>query len=536
MKVKCPRCGKDTLRKNGGGRGKQRWICTFGKGRASSTGTGDHNPPICYSTVDPKAPYRGPDGRAKEVKPEAVYKRALGSVRRYVVTSAQNATPVHKGFLAALDQYCRKNKAELLVIPFRYKNPTSRWTESQANADFWELPEDLLFNIRHEVNENLAILGDIKTQPTAVNPLTGFESISGGKSAILGHAKLQLKTVPTPQGRLPKILTTTGACTLPNYVNSRTGKVGEFHHMLGATVVEVQGKVFHMRQLLADKDGSFYDLNHGYSSTGAWVSSGDRPLSLTMGDTHVDDIDPDVEAATFNEIIPDLKPTSLVYHDLVSGVSVNHHTERNPFVSIARARQAQSNVSGEFMRAFDFVTKRLAHVSNAYIVPSNHNDWLHWWILNSDWRTMNPFNRRFYLEVALAMAIKSEGLKINQAERLNAFIELAKTHFSKDERVKVLDYDESCMLGEIEHGMHGHLGPNGARGNIHNLRRIGVKSNTGHVHTPGIDEGAWSAGTSTRLRLGYNRGPSGWLNAHILTYANSKRTFLNIINGKWRLE
>jgi hypothetical protein len=375
-------------------------------------------------------------------------------------------------------------------------------------------------------------MGDIKTQPTAVNPLTGFESISANKSAIFGHSKLQLKTVPTPQGSLPKILTTTGACTVPNFVNSRTGKMGEFHHVLGATLVEVQGKTFHMRQLMGERNGCFYDLDKYYSPT---AHAAARPLSLTMGDTHVDDIDPTVERATFKEIVPLLKPITLVYHDLVSGVTVNHHTDRNPFVSIARAAQKNSNVANEFYRALDFVAQRLSGVDRAVIVPSNHNDWLHWWILNSDWRTMNPFNRKFYLQVALALATKSEGLDINQAERLNAFIELARTYFEDEKRVRVLAYDESCMLGQIEHGMHGHLGPNGARGNIHNLRRIGVKSNTGHVHTPGIDEGAWAAGTSTRLRLGYNRGPSGWLNAHILTYANSKRTFLNIINGSWRL-
>jgi hypothetical protein len=493
---------------------------------------------LCYTTTDPKAPYRGQDGRAKRRPKEAIYKRALGGVRRYVVTAAQNATPVHEGFLAALEGYCRKNKAELLVIPYRYKNPTSQWTESQANADVWEVPTDLLFNRRHNVNENLTIVGDVKTQPTAVNPLTGFESISGARSAIFGHSKLQLKTVPTPQGRLPKILTTTGACTLPNFVNSRTGKVGEFHHVLGATIIEQQGKIFHMRQLLGDKAarGGFYDIDGWYEAGGfIGLSVGPLPLSLTMGDTHVDDIDPAVERATFKEIIPELKPRTLFYHDLVSGISVNHHTERNPFVSIARAAMENSNVAGEFYRAFEFVEKRLAHVEQAVIVPSNHNDWLHWWILNSDWRTMNPFNRRFYLEVALALALKAENLNVNQAERLNAFIELARGRFKEASKVRVLDYDESCMLGEIEHGMHGHLGPNGARGNIHNLRRIGVKSNTGHVHTPGIDEGAWAAGTSTRLRLGYNRGPSGWLNSHILTYANSKRTLLTIIDGRWRL-
>jgi hypothetical protein len=84
--------------------------------------------------------------------------------------------------------------------------------------------------------------------------------------------------------------------------------------------------------------------------------------------------------------------------------------------------------------------------------------------------------------------------------------------------------------------MHGDRGPNGARGSIKNLRRIGVKSIIGHSHSPGIDEGCYQVGTSTSLvpRL-QQSGPSSWLNTHCLVYANGKRTLINIINGEWRL-
>lgn len=527
--LKCPKCGAMNLRHNGHIGGKQRWACR---------NTSGANRPVCYSTTDPKAPYRDQKGNSKRPETTPIFKRTLGeSVQRYVVTCAQNATPANEGFLGALETYCKKRTAELLIIPIRYKNPTSRWTESQANADVWldGTPwARYLWNHRRKVNDNLMIMGDIKTQPTAVNPLTGFEAITGAKSGIFAHPKLQLKTVATPQGKLPKILTTTGACTEANYVNSRTGKTGEFHHTYAACVVEVRGKIFHMRQLMADKVGGFYDLDQYYSREG--VERAAKPLSLTMGDTHVADIDPKVERATFKEIIPALKPRNLVYHDLVSGISHNHHTEKNPFVSLSRAIEGNSNVGKEILDALEFVQNRQYNfVESSVIVPSNHNDWLQFWIAGSDWRTMNPYNREFYLEVALRMVRKAKKIGTQDAERLNAFIEVAREYFADNKKVRVLEYDESCLFGEVEHSLHGHLGPNGQRGNLRNLRRIGVKSNSGHSHQPGIDEGAWAAGTSTSLRLGYNRGPSSWLNAHILTYANSKRTFLNLINGEWRL-
>jgi hypothetical protein len=192
--------------------GTQRWMCDARHG-----GCG-------YATTNPGSKVaRGQDGRPQKNQLKAPqFKRKLGGVKRYVITAAQNATPVHDGFLAALKGYCKRNNAELLVIPIRYKNPSSVWTESQANEEVWA-PElaPYLYNQRKKLNPNLVLLGDIKTVATAVSPLTGFEGITHGESGILGHTKLQLKTVPTPQNSLPKILTTTGAITMPNYTAER---------------------------------------------------------------------------------------------------------------------------------------------------------------------------------------------------------------------------------------------------------------------------------------------------------------------------
>jgi hypothetical protein len=62
-----------------------------------------------------------------------------------------------------------------------------------------------------------------------------------------------------------------------------------------------------------------------------------------------------------------------------------------------------------------------------------------------------------------------------------------------------------------------------------------VKTIIGHSHSPGIDGGCYQTGTSTPLRLDYNKGPSSWLNCHCVLYANGKRSLLPIIDGEWRL-
>ena len=75
-----------------------------------------------------------------EISPKA-YQGALKQSRKrysmYVITCAQNATPVFKEGLNALHKFCEHNEAQLLVIPLRYRNPTSQWTTVDEGHDWW---------------------------------------------------------------------------------------------------------------------------------------------------------------------------------------------------------------------------------------------------------------------------------------------------------------------------------------------------------------------------------------------------------------
>lgn len=548
LRPECPKCGK-AMTHSSDTRGKHRWRCVPGG-------------VYCYSTVGDPTVATKQDGTTVRKGRAPKFKRPLDS-KIFVITSAQNATPIHEAFWASLLQYCEFRDAELMVIPIRYKNATSRWTESQRNAEWWldrpaipwdplNFPDETeeayyarvypnrkyLWNVRKDLNKNMTVLGDIKIQPTAVSPLTGFEGITHGESGIFGHTKLQLKVVATPQGKYPKILTTTGACTVKNYTDTRAGKLGEFHHTLAAVVVEVDGPRFHLRQINAKSDGTFYDLDYLYDGTKRKPVQYSGIPAIVMGDTHVEGIDPAVERATFQDMIPFFRPQRLFFHDLEDGGSVNHWACKNPFVTGARHFAKQASAEEEFYSALKFVTDRTpADGTQSFIVASNHNDWIHRWVLDRDWKTLSPKDRGFYLRVASELYEQSKLLTGDGAERLNAFIMLAKRHFETGEHgnVKVLDYEESCVVEGIECGMHGHYGPNGSRGSARSMRRIGVKSIIGHSHTPAIEEGCYQVGTSTHLSRGYTHGPSSWLNTHCLIYPNGKRTLINVIDGKWRL-
>lgn len=518
----CPKCSRPMVAPTPAARSKRpAWRCYGGRGG----GRGNY----CHSTTNP---WRAAIKRNGDAAHRPSFRQRLPDAKRYIITSAQNATPVHKKFWAALLIAAEHLKAQLVVIPIRYKNPTSRWEDSQANAEWWDkATEPYLWVHRKKLNDNLILLSDIKTQPTADSPLAGFEAITHGESGILGHSKLQLRCVPTPQNRMPKLLVTTGSCTVPNYSDSRAGKKGEFHHSLAACLVELEGKQFHLRQLNADAiSGSFTDLDRTYSSSG--VTKAPPPLALVMGDTHVDFIDPLVFKGTFGPkgIISRLRPRHLVWHDLCDMYSRNPHHRGNVFNELAKVQHGRNEVRGEVQRAIEFVRRHTPSYSKSVLVPSNHVDFLYRWIRDTDWRT-DPTNAEFYLETALQI-VRTTTLGDFGLEHSDPFAYWAGKVLDP-KRCHILRRNDSFVLANIELGFHGDVGPNGARGSIRNLRRIGTRTVIGHSHTPGIEEGCYQTGTSTALRAEYTMGPSSWLNTHCLIYASGKRTLINVIDGEW---
>lgn len=513
----CPRCAGNLV-KDGEQAARQRYLCKVCGWRGLAA--------IGRETDES----RGIDRKAT-----AAFRKELMAgrkKRRYVVTAAQNGTPANKPFLETLLAYCKARGAQLVVIPYRYKNPTSIWSKAAEHDDWWaaELTPYLL-DRRIELNPNLVLLADIKTQPTAIRPLDGFETVTGPLSGIIGHPKIAFTTIPTPQSKLPKILTTTGSVTQRNYIPSKAGKKAEHHHTFGACVVEVDGRKFHIRQINATRDGSFIDLDTEYSGK---KTRKVRAAALVMGDTHQEFIDPSVVKATFGKggMVDVLKPRELVWHDIHDFYARNHHHRGKVFVNFVKHHEGHDNVERGLRGTFEFVDKHTPEDVKNVFVPSNHPDALARWVEESDPKS-DPENCVFWAQTFQAMLAGSKW-GASGATTIDPFAYWGRQWLKCAGRSVFLGRDDSYVIRGIDVGHHGDKGANGAKGSRRTFARIGTKSIIGHGHAPGIEDGCYQVGTNSRLRLGYNAGLSGWLHTDCVIYENGKRSLLTIVDGDWR--
>lgn len=518
----CPDCGGKSTKNGKRAGGTQRYKCTSCARRFTDL------------TKDKSENYIEPASRDERRQDTHVF----------VITYCQNNTDLHRGFWGALQGIVNHRDADLLVIKGRYRNPTGPTESKKADQKYTWADEvhDYLWDKREDLCPKLTILGDVRVQPTAVTPLTGLESMTGGKSGILGHPKMSLRTIATPQQALPKTMMTTGACTVENYSDSKAGKKGEFHHVIGARIVEIRGDNFFTRELSACSDGSFIDLGTEYYPDGTYGPA-ERAEALSLGDWHSGMTASHVIDATFGDdesMCQILKPKVLVWDDVLDQYSRNHHDRDDPFKSIAMVEDdkydrgnLRSEVDAACWELNHFTEEAERHAGGpvlSVVNCSNHDEALSRWVKEADWRR-DPVNAKFYLETAQMMADSAE-MYDGGHRRKEAFALWGAVNCSPS--VMFLNRDDSFVRCGVELAMHGDVGPNGARGNINNISMIGVKSIIGHSHTPGIVGGCYQKGTSTVLNLHYTRGPSSWMNTHCVLYANGKRALLTIIDGEWR--
>lgn len=459
------------------------------------------------------------------VRDESWIKKILKS-KTFVITSAQSNVEVNEDFLSTLESYCKKNKAEFLVVPIKHS------VNGIKEHHYPDHIKDYLVENNFKLHDKLKFLGALKINATAENPLTGLTAISKGDSVIVGHNQLQMNTIPVSSDDLPVIMTSTGTLSQQNYSVTKLGYKAGFNHSNSAVVVELDGDLFHIRHL--NFDGmSFHDIDKKYTLNTI------EPVSieaLVTGDEHALFADPLVKAATYlnkDSIAKKLLPKYIVRHDLLDCYSVSHHHKHSVFTQFAKFQSGTNDVKAELDLTIDHVKNTTSAGAINVIISSNHNDHLTRWLNEIDPK-IEPWNAIIYHKLMYGM-LSNTVMAEAGASYPNPF-ELYSMPIFEDMNlpVKFVGRKEVFKIKDIEVANHGDKGVNGSRGSRKQFSQIPSKTIIGHSHSPGIEKGCYQVGTSSYLNLEYNSGPSSWLNTHCIIHANGKRQLINIIKGKWR--
>lgn len=467
-----------------------------------------------------------------------------GIVHRLIITSAQDDTPIFSAFWVNLLAYMKFLGAQLFVGGYTYQLGLYE-DHAIATASYApELAPYVAFE-RTRLLGDLLYVGDANVLPTTANPLAGWMTANRGGHVIIPHARVALDSIPRMQAAEPHYAISTGTVTMPSYTPRAAGRKSLFHHTFGALLVEVDtdGQCF-FRHLLAAEDGSFQDLTN-FVKDGTVCPDARDIESIVWGDIHTAQLNAeharrsfgyDVKAHTrtsSSSMLDALQPRYQCVHDVLDFKARNHHGINDPHQRSLNASTGDVSVEDELDEVAEFVAAIQRDWCRTAIIESNHDCAIARWLKDPQgqfdvenahlWHNLNCRWHGAYRQGDLRYNVVRDALGLFGLE--------------ESEQLDYVVHGESYEIAGIEHGLHGDVGVNGARGSAAGLRKMAPKINAGHTHTPRILDGYYSAGVNGNLRMGYNEtGPTTWAYADIVTYVSGKRTIINkAADGRWRV-
>lgn len=496
-----------------------------------------------HKAKKPQKPEKAPKEKKKPPRisdlPVIDAKLRLGKVHRFLITAAQDDTPVHESFWNNLQAYACFLDADILVGAYTYQ--LGLFEDHAAAANVYDASiAPYVCSERVQLTKDLLLLGNANVLPTTANPLNGWLTANKGGHVIVPHSRIALESIPRMASQPPRYAFTTGCCTKPNYTPRAAGQKSLFHHTIGAVLVEidVDGEIF-PRHLVATDDGSFQDLD--VVVTGGQVITGRRVRSILWADMHEEQMDPVIAMASWgwdvkarrktseDNLLDGTQPEFQFIEDLNDFRRRNHHDIRDPHQRVRVLRDSGGNVEQEVGNATQFVNALQRDWCRTVVVESNHDSALAKWLKDPDGQTdaenayyWHMLNWRWHS--ALRAGDDAYNV-VEDAMRLGGL----------GDGVEFVPSGGSFMVDGVECGLHGDLGIGGSRGSPQQYRRLGPKVSSGHTHSPKIVDGVYVAGVSARLQQGYNKGPTTWAHGHVIQYHNGKRALILLsADGRFR--
>ncbi len=458
-----------------------------------------------------------------------VFRKEVKKYKRFVITTAVSGKKVHEGFYKTLQNYAKRQKALTLILPC--EDVCNRKSPCQ-----WDLDpklRDLGYVVFKDtyLNNNIFI-SDIKVSAKFLLPTRGLSRLGQGRgSMVLASPKQFLEFVPTGNNKVPIAIMSTGAITVNNYetdfyMSKRLSKLADQDHKVSAVVVEVEDEeIFHFRQIqYIEESESFCDINTEYFSDGSIEYLEDSVM--VFGDSHASEKDDEVHEI-MKEIVYETNTNSVLLHDLFEGGSISHHTYSKPIIRATNAINGVGSLEKECIQTAEYLEDVGSWIDGEVVViRSNHDAFLTRYI--EDGRFLNDAQNCYYaLDICKAYMEGKNPLQYTLEEKVG---------LSDNISMRWLDFDEDYCVKGWQCANHGFLGPNGARGSAVNIEKCYPKAIIGHSHSPRIHRNVVQTGTLSKLRMGYNHGPSTWLNSSAIIYRNGSVSLINILkkpNGEY---
>lgn len=455
-----------------------------------------------------------------------------------LVTSAINTTSINYNQLLFMKKLVKKIKkdhnknAEIVIIPTRYRNPTSPTeyiSDHKKQREWWveEIEEYLLYN--KSVFGDVIIGGDIPVQATAQNPLNGMNGFAGDKSLILGSPRIHYRTLPRMLKDPLRVICSSGTISVKNYSRSVAGGKADFNHSNGFVIIEKKknNKCLPPRNVFVEENGNFSDI--AYSCVNGKIEKTKKALNLTLGDTHRWVLDMKLHLET-KKLFRGYSFNDIIVHDLLDGYTFNPHERKDPFISRYKILNGHYKIKEEVEQALEYPSDLLNdfNVKNINVIESNHDIFLDRHINDMNWKN-DLHNSDAYLEYALIQQT------VNLKKYGNIFGYLMHKKYENKDNVKYIKCGDSLVFKGVKFDQHGENGVNGSRGSVQGFKKLNIKTTTAHTHTPSINDGNFCVGkSSVREEYYIRKGLTTQAQGHALQFESGKRQLI-VFNNEYEV-
>lgn len=454
----------------------------------------------------------------------------------YIITAAQYNTAVDQKFFQAIGNYLKnvskKFHTRLIVCPFEYNNFNK--IDKFYMAD--EI-KDFVVDYNLQLGNSLFLCSDYQPIATAANPLLNVHKLNGTADNIVPHATIEINSTPVmyeePVGR---IHFTTGCITKPRYPKKSAIRIKAEMHTIGALLVEVTDNGTHYIQVLEADDNKGFSCLDPYGKVIYVDSEGvheQNIAAINWGDIHADEIKDETLKISWtgkNNLMDYLKPDVQVFNDLYSHHTQSHHDKSYESMLAKFHGRREGCVQTELENTAKFLDVSSRSYCTSAVVHSNHDRHLDKWVEYFK-PELDLQNAQIYYELKLEQikAIKRGDKSFNMLEY--ALRNLTQTGILGN--TVFLEPNKSARLpGDLEVGLHGDIGLNGAKGSTQSYTYFNISMNKGHDHTLRKKGKVWSAG-AMRINFPYMNGGHSHSISNIITYPNGKRSVLTLRNGKY---